>query len=160
VIRDANTVTVATGAGGSFISTTGGASFTPMANPPQLACLGQRGDGQLIGCGANWDPDFKAVDRSTDAQTWSKVFRFVEIDGAIPGCPAGTMEKDVCDTQLWPGLRDQFGATGSTCGFAPDVPEPPPKKGGGCCDAGEGGPLGMLAAFGVGGILLRRRRSR
>jgi hypothetical protein len=106
VIRDANTVAVATGAGGSYISTTSGASFTPMANAPQLGCLGQRGDGQLIGCGANWEPDYKAVDRSTDAATWSKVFRFVELDGPLQ-CPAGSAEQDMC-APLWPGLRDQF----------------------------------------------------
>jgi hypothetical protein len=159
VIRDAQTVIVADAAGGSFVSTTGGTSFQPMANTPQLACLGQRGDGQLIGCGTNWDPDYKAVSRSPDAATWQKVFRFVELDGPL-ACPAGTAEHDMCDQQLWAGLREQFGATGSTCGVAPDGPAgdpgpvPPPK---GCCDTGAAGPASLLFGLGVGGLLLRRR---
>jgi len=157
VIRDAQNVIVATATGGSFVSSTAGTSFQPIASPPQLACLGQRGDGQLIGCGTNWDPDYKAVDRSADAVTWQKVFRFVELDGPL-ACPAGTAEHDICDP-LWAGLREQFGATGSTCGLAPDAagaPPPPPSKG--CCDAGGGGAASLLLALGAGGVVLRRRR--
>jgi MYXO-CTERM domain-containing protein len=157
VIRDAANVAVATGPGGSFVSTNGGMTFSAMANPPQLLCLGQRSDGQLFGCGQNWDPDFKAVSRSTDAASWQKVFRFVELDGPL-ACPAGTAEHDVC-APLWPGLRDQFGSTGSTCGLASDPPagEPPAKKSGGCCEV-DGGPGGLVVALGAGGLLLRRRR--
>ena len=51
---------------------------------PQLACLAQRPDGTLLGCGANWEPDYKAVARSVDnGATWEKVWRFVEIAGAV-----------------------------------------------------------------------------
>lgn len=160
VYRDAATVVVATQAGGSFSSADGGATFAPMTNPPQLACLGQKA-GVLYGCGANWDPDHKAVARSADATTWDKVFRFVELAGPL-ACPAGTPEHDVC-APLWPALQQQFGATGSTCGVAPGDPVPdttPAVKRSGCCDAGEGAPIGLAWAFAVGLALARPRRRR
>lgn len=149
VYRDATHVIAATIAGGSFESTDGGATFAQMAAPPQLACLGQRGDGQLFGCGANWDPDNKAVARSTDAASWSKVFRFVELNGVIPSCPTGSAEHDMCGP-MWPALQQQFGATGTTCGAAPDAPVPDntvPAKKSGCCDASE--PAGLVWALGI-----------
>ncbi len=156
--RDAMTVLVATVAGGSFTSSDGGATFTPMANPPQLACLGQQG-GTVYGCGANWQPDFMAVGKSTDAASWSKVFRFVELQGPL-ACPAGTAEHDVC-APMWPSLQQQFGATGSVCNVAPGDAPPAPvvKKSAGCCDAGEGAPVGLAWAFGLGLWLTRRRRA-
>lgn len=160
VYRDAMNVVVATIAGGSFTSSDGGATFAPMASPPQLACLGQN-NGKLFGCGANWGPDFKAVAKSADATTWDKVFRFVELQGPL-ACPAGTAEHDVC-APLWPALQQQFGATGSTCGVAPGDPVPdatPVAKKTGCCDAGEGAPIGLGWAFGVGLVVARPRRRR
>ena len=158
--RDAMTVVVATIAGGSFVSSDGGTTFAPMPSPPQLACLGQS-NGKLFGCGANWGPDFKAVAVSANATTWDKVFRFVELAGPL-ACPAGTAERDVC-APLWPSLQQQFGATGSTCGVAPGDPVPdttPVVKKTGCCDAGEGAPIGLAWAFGVGLLLARPSRRR
>lgn len=141
VIRDA-TVLVASGAG-TYTSSDGGVTFGPAATSPRLACLGKRPDGSLIGCAPNWDPDFMAIGRSTDAAQWQKIFRFVELAGPLE-CPAGTTGHDVCDQELWPGLRAQFGATGPTCGAPPDPPpDPDPSDSGGCCDAGDASPLGM-----------------
>ena len=132
---------------GSFRSVDTGATFQPLDGSPQLQCLGQRGDGQLVGCGANWEPDFKAVVLSPDTTTWSNVFRFVELAGPL-ACPAGTTSHDTCD-RLYPALQQQFGSTGPTaCGVVPDDSvntTPPPKRGGGCCDAGDGAPLGAGA---------------
>jgi uncharacterized protein (TIGR03382 family) len=158
IYRDAMTVLVATVAGGSFTSADGGATFTPMAAPPQLACLGQQG-GTVYGCGANWQPDFMAVGKSGDAASWSKVFRFVELQGPL-ACPAGTAEHDMC-APLWPSLQQQFGATGSLCNIAPGdaAPAPVVAKKTGCCDAGEGAPIGLAWAFGLGVWLMRRRRA-
>ncbi|MGN6104425.1 MAG: WD40/YVTN/BNR-like repeat-containing protein [Kofleriaceae bacterium] len=151
-------VVVATLAGGSFESTDAGATFGPLNNPPQLGCLGARGD-ELIGCGANWQPDFKAVARSSDGATWDKVFRFVELAGPLK-CNAGTTTQEVCDP-MWPSLQQQFGATGPTCG-APEPDGPPPTKPeerGGCCDASTGAPIGAIALGGfVAALVLRRRR--
>lgn len=147
VIRDAATVVVASAAGGAFRSDDGGQTFAPLAGAPRLGCLGKRPDGTLIGCGANWDPDFMAVGESSDSAQWQKIFRFVELAGAV-ACPTGTPGYDVCDQQLWPGMQQQFGATGPkdpACAVTPPVDMPSdPGKSGGCCDAGSGAPLGAL----------------
>jgi hypothetical protein len=152
-------VLVATPAG-SFVSRNNGATFETLAGAPQLACLGDHG-GELIGCGANWQPDFMAVARTSDAAAWSKVFRFVELDGTLT-CPPGTDSQTKCDP-LYPALQEQFAATGPVCGALPDgPPEPPPAKhGGGCCDAGTSGtPLGALALSGLALVVVLRRRRR
>jgi hypothetical protein len=157
-------VLVATIGGGSFQSTNGGASFDALVNAPQLACVGQRDDGELFGCGANWQPDFKAIAKSPDAATWDKVFRFVELAGPLE-CPAGTPQADKCSS-LWPAVQEQFGTTGPTCGAPEPVPDviPPRPSGGGWCGASNGS-LGSLAATAVlaalcGALTLRRRRRR
>ncbi len=162
VVRDAMTVLVVSGQG-TFRSGDGGATFGSPATSPKLACLGKRPDGTLIGCAPNWDPDFMAVGRSDDAMQWQKIFRFVELAGPL-ACPAGTPGRDICDQQLWPGIKAQFGAAGPACGAPVDGPadgaEPPGS--GGCCDAGRSPPLGsgllaMLVAFRIG---LGRTRTR
>ena len=158
VIYDAQTVFATTAVGGSFVSHDGGRTFTPLAGSPQLACLGKRGDGALLGCGTNWVPDYMAIGKSADiGATWQKVWRFVELAGPLT-CPAGTSEHDDCQP-LWPSLQAQFGASGPTCGM-PQVdgaPQPPKKKG--CCDAG-GSPVGLVWAGAIAFALARRRRDR
>jgi hypothetical protein len=161
VIRDATTVLVASGDGMSR-SDNAGVSFKPATTAPQLACLGKRADGTLIGCAANWDPDFMAVGRSDDASQWQKIFRFIEFDGPL-ACQPGTTGHDMCDQQLWPGLRTQFGVTGPTCATATDLPAvdgvemEPPKPSGGCCDAGDRSPIGMGLLTGLTAWMLVRR---
>ncbi len=150
-----HSVYVATLANGAYHATNG-VDFTQLTGAPQLGCMGQRSDGQLIGCGANWEPDFKAVARTTDATTWQKVFRFVELAGPL-SCGADTTVGQMCEPQ-WPALKEMFGATGP--GMCPAVPDgPPPKKpgsSGGCCDAG-GSPDGLVLA-GMVALVVRRRR--
>lgn len=156
VLRDATTVLVVSG-DGTFRSDTGGESFGPATATPQLGCLGKRPDGTLVGCAANWEPDFMAIGRSADAAQWEKIFRFVELDGPL-ACPAGTPGHDICDVQLWPGVQTQFGATGPTCPSATDLPMGDvvaPPRSGGCCDAGDGATVGlglltMLVAWRLG----------
>ena len=163
VIVDGTHVLAATENDGTYASTDGGHTFAKETGTPQLECLGRRADGKLFGCGQNWAPDFKAVAQSADGATWDKVFRFVELAGPL-ACPAGTAEHDVC-APTWPTIQQQFGATGSTCGLAPDgpaadAPVPPPKaSAGGCCDAGSGSAASLLFGLGVGALLLRRRRA-
>jgi uncharacterized protein (TIGR03382 family) len=173
VIRDAQNIIVATQiktassimGGPAFQSTNGGTSFSEIPGAPQLACVSKRSDGVLFGCGANWDPDFKAVAKSADGgASWDKVWRFVEIAGAVQ-CDAGTVQHDTCDVALWDcpscqtDLKRQFGAKGPACGAAasdPPVTEPAPKKG--CCDAsGEGAATSLLGLVIVGWWLSRRR---
>lgn len=153
-------VRVATFGGGAFESTDRGATFAAMENPPQLACIEQRDDGRIYGCGANWEPDDKAVAESTDGKTWSKLFRFVELAGPVD-CPAGTPETDTCGS-LWPSVAQQFGVTGAPMCGVPPIEAPVPRQGGGCCEAGDASPgqlgaLGMLTVVG-GAVGLRRRR--
>jgi photosystem II stability/assembly factor-like uncharacterized protein len=154
-------VLVATTGGGAFRSSDHGATFGELAGAPQLGCIGEAADGTLYGCGANWEPDFKAVARSSDGAAWSKVFRFVELAGPLD-CPAGTAEHDVCGAQ-WPAVKEQFGATGaSSCEpvLNDDVAAPAKKPGAGCCDAGRTdgfGALALVAALTGFGVLRRRR---
>ncbi len=153
---------------GSFRSTDNGKTFAPLAGSPQLACLGQRSDGQLFGCGANWEPDYKAVAVGSPTGTdWAKQFRFVELAGPL-ACPAGTPSHELCDPS-WPALQQQFAATGpNTCGVVPDDPvDAPPavKSSGGCCDAGDASPLGAAGSAALAGLVMvfsqrRRRRAR
>jgi hypothetical protein len=153
-------VIVATLTKGSFESIDGGQTFTQITGAPQLGCLGEQGD-NLVGCGANWQPDFMAVTRAPDTAGWQRVFRFVELAGPV-SCPAGTTVAEKCDP-LWPALRDQFAATGPTCN-APPPDGPPavePKDPGGCCDSGAD----PRAALALGGlvlafVILRRPRRR
>lgn len=169
VIRDAGSVLVATQiktsssivGGTTYQSTDGGASFAPMTGAPRLACLTQLTDGSLVGCGANWEPDFKAIARSTDGgATWEKQWRFVELDDALQ-CEAGTVQHDTCDVSLWDcaacqtDLKRQFGAKGPTCGVGATDAATPKKNGSGCCGAGD--PVGALWA-GVIALMLGRRR--
>lgn len=167
VIVDAQTVFVTTlmQSGTTFVggpvyrSTTAGTMFEPMANAPQLACLGVAPGGDLIGCAANWEPDFAAVVRSTDgAASFAKVWRFVELAGPL-ACAAGTAEEDTCHQVQWETVKTQFGATGPTCGAnirdgAPDGTATP--KSSGCCDAG-GGPWSVVWAGMLAWWLTRRR---
>lgn len=165
VIRDPMTVLVV-GGQGTFRSGDGGVTFGPPATSPRLGCLGQRPDGTLIGCATNWDPDFMAVGTSSDGAQWQKIFRFVELAGPL-SCPPGTAGHDICDQQYWPGLKMQFGANGPACGAPVDAPvdtvEPP--RPGGCCDAGDGAPIGLglltlLVACWIGPRRDRGRRLR
>jgi hypothetical protein len=167
VIVDAQTVMVTTivASGTTFVggpayrSIDGGKTFQTMAGAPQLACLGLRPDGTLIGCGANWDPDHMAVGKSTDlGATWQKVWRFVELAGPLT-CADGTTEHDTCAVQMWPALQQQFATTGPTCGaFVIDaVPDGVQPKKHGCCDGGAGAASAAWAVV-VMTIVLRRRR--
>ncbi|MEZ4362567.1 MAG: sialidase family protein [Kofleriaceae bacterium] len=152
VVMRGNTVVVAAGLEGAYESTDGGVTFAPIADAPHLTCLSDLGDGTLLGCGANWEPDFFALGRSSDAHDWRKVTRFSDMVGPL-SCPAGTAQHDTCEISLWPSLREQFGASGdTTCPAVPNPPAPPPAQTTrqGCCDGSGGGAGGGLA----GGLAL------
>ena len=123
---------------------------------PVMACATERGDGTLFSCGKNWKPDFFALGRSSDGQTWTEVLRFSEISGPL-ACPVGTVQRDTCEGKKWPGIAEQFGIE------PPDAGLPPPDAGHGgggkgCCDGGAGVAGWPLAALG-GPLLVRRRKS-
>jgi hypothetical protein len=148
-------VLAATIGSGVHASTDGGRNFTPLPAQPQTACLTERSDGTLFACGANWEPDFKAVARSADASAWTKVFRFVELAAPLQ-CPHHTVQYEKCELEAWPVLREQFGAVPPACaGLVPDAAGPPP-PGDGCCDASGGAPITALT--GIALLLVVRRR--
>ncbi len=151
VMRADGSVLVATQMGGMHRSTDRGQSFEKVSDLPQASCLGDRGDALLV-CGANWEPDFFAIGRSTDGQSWTKIFRYVEMDGPL-SCPAGTMQRDLCEAKLWPAIREQFGVPEE---LTPDAAPPDP---GGCCDAQTSPTTPALGGILVLiGLLVRRRR--
>lgn len=162
LVVDATTVLVATGKGGAYRSTDGGQTFVALSSGPVLGCIGKRRDGMLVGCGTNWQPDYMAAGRTSGDMSWQKIFRFVELAGPVE-CPAGTAQHDVCDQQLWPGLKEQFGATGPTCGAIPDAPaeQPAATASDGCCDASGRAPFGNgVLAVAIAFIAKRRRAVR
>jgi MYXO-CTERM domain-containing protein len=167
VDTDGTNVVVAGGTGGSFRSTDNGATFTALTNAPQLLCLGKRPDGTLVGCGTNFDPDNMAVAATSDMTTWTKVFRFVELDGVVD-CPAGTVDHDDCDVQMWPMIAEEFGVTGPSCAGATDVPidaamtSTSSSSGKSGCAGTDGAPIGvavlaLIAAAGIAGYRKRRQ---
>ena len=143
---------------GVRISSDEGANWTRPTEQPRMLCVGDRGDGNLFACGANWDPDFFALARSTDgAQTWQKIFRFTEIAGPV-SCPQGPVQYDTCESKQWPDLKEMFGIGRPDAG--PDMDAGvdaggiiinPPKDDCNGCSAG------MLAIFLV--VPWRRRRT-
>jgi hypothetical protein len=166
---DGTTVVVAAGlnvgSGASFRSTDGGATFQPLANAPQLLCIGKSPSGQLVGCGANWEPDYMAVAATTDTSTWTKLFRFAELDGVV-SCPAGTIDHDDCDVMQWPTIAAQFGVIGPSCPSAVDVPADASMGGSnadngggksGCAGTGDA-PIGTSALLVIGFALVYRKR--
>jgi hypothetical protein len=172
VFRTGGTVLAATIGSGIYESAAGGgAPFKllgekqtnrPDLVPPQAGCLAQRANGELVGCGANWQPDYMAIGRANDPLKWQKLFRFVDLAGPLQ-CAAGTTTHTLCEPE-WPALASQFGVTGppEVCGASVDAPpaaDSTPVKTGGCCDAGANG-SGSIVLGGIALLALRRRRPR
>jgi photosystem II stability/assembly factor-like uncharacterized protein len=146
---------------GTWIAPAGGAVFARPTQQPEMACVTERSDGALFACGANWKPDFFALGRSSDGQTWDKVVRFSEIAGPV-SCPVGTVQRDICEGKLWPGLAEQFGIGRVDAGPTPDAGGGG-GGGDGCCDGGAGAggaPLAVVIAVLGAGLLRRGRRQR
>lgn len=158
VFLQSGAVLVATTNGGVF-QATDGVAFSPLPGEPQMACVAQRQDGAIFSCGANWDPDFFALGKSSGPQVgpFTKLFRFVELSGPLQ-CAPGTVQHDVCDLQLWPALKEQFGIKDPIVDGAPVTTPPKPS---GCCDSSGSGLEAaaiVILAVGIGGLLVRRGR--
>lgn len=155
VVVRGSEVLVATKMGGSYRSVDDGKTYAPIPGSPQAACLGDR-DGTLFACGNNWDPDHFSIGRSADATGWTKVFRFIELDGPV-ACPAGTVQHDTCDVEQWPMLRQQFGIPVDA---GVDGGTEPPSDPGGCCDASGASAVPAAAGVLLVGVGLWRARRR
>lgn len=148
------------------ISHDAGATWETPASEPRMACVGERSDGTLFACGANWEPDNFALGQSSDGgDTWEKVMRFSEITGPL-SCDDGTQQK-TCAVEDWPQLCVMLGIcefeggedAGPTAGDA--GPQAPDDDGGGCgCGAGgaAGGLATILLVWGPMWVASRRRR--
>lgn len=133
-------------------------SWVTPSTEPKLGCIAERpSDQSLFACAGNWDPDNFALGRSADnADSWSKVVRFVEITGPLE-CAAGT-QQNTCEQLNWPSLCVMLGICdgGADAGVgdfdAGLIVDPPPKDGCfGCQTSGRGGwgaLLAVLALFG------------
>ncbi|HKE14234.1 MAG TPA: hypothetical protein VKB80_05205 [Kofleriaceae bacterium] len=106
-------------------------SWAPAEQQPRLACIGERSDGVLYGCGANWEPDNFALGKSQDGQTWEKVFRFSETVGPLE-CEGDSAQAE-CAATTWPTLCVMFGICAG-----PDA-GPMAQDGGGLSGDGDGG---------------------
>lgn len=153
-------VLVAAGVGGAYESKDGGKTFAAVAGAPNLACIDERGDGSILACGANWEPDFFAAASSRDGRQWQKLVRFADMTGPL-SCPDGTVQRDTCELSMWPSLREQFGATGTgkSCPLVEEPAPTPRAQSGGCCDGGgaSGGSVALGLAL-LGWIETRRLR--
>ncbi|HTM20173.1 MAG TPA: MYXO-CTERM sorting domain-containing protein, partial [Kofleriaceae bacterium] len=143
---------------GVHVSTNGGDSFTRYEQP-KMACVNHRSDGTFFSCGSNLVPDLFALGRSTDLVNWSPVMRFAELDGPL-ACPPGTIQYDVCASQVWPTLQDTLGLTPDAGPVTGDPDAGTTGGGGGHCDASGRPDAAVAAALAL--LLaqaLRRRRS-
>lgn len=143
---------------GNRVSTDSGSNWT-RDDDPRMACLSLRGDGTYFSCGANWEPDFFALARSTDAQSWTKVVRFSELAGPV-SCAPGTVQFDTCESQIWPDLVEMFGIGAADAGPGGDpdagTTEPPKET---CCSGGPAGAAPWLLSCLVLLVTARRRRA-
>jgi photosystem II stability/assembly factor-like uncharacterized protein len=161
-------VIVSTPTMGSHRSTNGGVDFVPAPASPVKGCLVERpGDRVLIGCGDNLAPDLVGLTQSSDGLAWTTLLQFRNVTAPI-ACAEGTEQRDVCQEQLWCGMKEQLSivsdviacpSTGVDAGL-PDAGGGDDDGGGGCCDGGAGASglataLLLLAA----GSAARRRRN-
>jgi hypothetical protein len=139
------------------ISIDRGASFAPAASEPRMACVGERSDGDLFACGANWEPDMFALGRSSDGMSWTKVMRFSELAGPLD-CPAGTLQ-DECESLVWPSLCVQLGICAAGADAGPDGGSGPNEPGGCCTSSNRGADavFGLVVLALAAWIPLRRR---
>ena len=140
------------------ISRDRGASFQRAASEPRMGCLAEGSDGTLFACGDNWDPDRFALGSSSDGETWSKVYRFVETEGALE-CPDGTVQADRCERALWPPLCEDLGICPVPQGRPDAGDERIVEDGGcGCSSGGSPGSFGLLLIL-ASLVHVRRRHS-
>ena len=155
------------------ISHDAGETWAPTAAQPQMQCVGERSDGTLFACGANFAPDMFAIGTSQDGESWETLWRFADMEDPSKSgpleCPADTEQASQCVANYWPSL---------VCGlFMFDLPicvrgdagpmandaGPAQEESGGRCRVGRSAASGfalplLMAALGVLFIWRRPRR--
>jgi photosystem II stability/assembly factor-like uncharacterized protein len=167
VIRSNGDIFIGTRNSGSRVSTDGGVTFTALATSLSVRCAAEAADGSLWACAQNQDPDFMAVAKSSNANSWSKVYQFGDTKKPV-ACAAGTLQFDRCQQTVWCGLVEQFALdpTAVDCSVVPPMPDAggvvvkPPVKDGTCCSADSPNGLTVLSLAGAVGLVLRRRRAK
>lgn len=145
-----------------YVSNNAGVDWTQPAAQPMMNCVGERSDGTLFACGANFEPDLFALGMSDDnGESWDAVWRFADFESDRPtngplDCPAGTSQDDLCEDlngMAWVDLFcNTFMFDFDECPDpeAPDagtVIEPPDDGGGGCCRVSGGMPRGTAGSM-------------
>jgi hypothetical protein len=172
VVRSNGDLVVMTKSLGGQVSSNGGTTWTPLANPPHVNCLVENPvDHTLWACTQNYGSPNAPADnfgimKTTDLATWTGVLAFQAIQKPV-SCAAGTPEHDMCEAQTWCSLKQQLGITSTAidCPLLVDAPaadsgsvtvKKPPS---GCCDTGGGAaPTALVSALGITLISRRRRR--
>ncbi len=122
---DGQTYLAGSPVGGLRVSTDAGLTWNETAVQPMTWCIGERGDGTLFACSENFDPDQTldpsvrfALGRSTDGNSWTKVFRFVDLREPRT-CGPDTANDQVCLNTRWCSTAELFGI--DACDAAPDA---------------------------------------
>ena len=162
VLRSNGEIYVGSQQSKSFKSTDRGATFKEISPQLRSRCAVEAPDKSVWVCAQDQPPDAMSIGKSTDLSTWQKVYRFSETTKPVT-CQSGQVQYDECQLQTWCMVKMQLGITSTAvdCNVVPMVDAglplvKPPEKG--CCDAGAPGSSSMLMGFGVGLLLLRRRR--
>ena len=169
LVRANGDLVAGTQALGTFKATDNGTlgAFTEVTGAPHVNCLAENTAGEVWACTQNYGSpqvptDNFGIMKTTDLVAWTGVLKFQDL-GEPEGCPAGTVQKDKCDVQLYCGLCAQLGCTpdrncaGGDGGTDATVVPKNPK---GCCQTGSDGVPGLLAlGVAIGMVVLRRRRS-
>ncbi len=162
VLRSNGEIYVGSQQSKSFKSTDSGATFKEISPQLRSRCAVEAPDKSVWVCAQDQPPDAMSIGKSTDLSTWQKVYRFSETTKPVT-CQSGQVQYDECQLQTWCMVKMQLGITSTAvdCNVVPMVDAglplvKPPEKG--CCDAGAPGSSSMLMGFGVGLLLLRRRR--
>lgn len=167
VVRKSGELVAATQALGAVRSVDNGVTWIDLVNAPHINCLEESEAGEVWACTQNYGgaaapQDGYGIMKSADLVTWTPVLKFQEMKDPV-ACPAGTVQRDRCETELWCGLCTQLGCDPGTdhpeCMLIRDRPGPDAPGDSGCCKTTVApAPGAMLLVIGVGVLLLRRRR--
>ncbi len=155
----------------SYVSTDGGDTFQVITvdAPTAVHCLQNAPDGGMYVCANYATPDFMALGHGTTYGTWTPAFAFEQMAGPV-ACAEGTTQHDVCQENVWCGLKTMYGITSDEISCTTEFPDAAPAgdDGGGdsaadppsCCGAGTSPSGALLVGLATIVPLVARRRRR